>query len=165
MLRLAIAIVIVLIVVGVVAGEKSADKPAATLRDAKAPEAPVNPATEKHLGEIARRTTKRETQDLFASRSWASPPPAAPVPAPAPVQKVAPAPAPSAPPLPYKYLGLRSDADRIVVYLAKGEETYNAVVGDTLDNAYRIESISESAVQFSYLPLGTLQSLNITRPQ
>jgi len=168
MLRFATAILIILILLArVVAGEKAEEMQAALVRGEKTPEPSINPAPAKQidLSEIARRNNKRETQDLFASRSWASPPPAVPLRASPPVQKAVPPPPPSAPPLPFKYLGLRSDADKIVVYLTKGEDTYNAVVGDTLENVYRIESISESAVQFSYLPLGTLQSLNIARPQ
>lgn len=136
----------------------------------KASEAqPVQPATKQvteettttedlALESLVRQRAERERQDLFASRSWTPPPVAANPVAPA---KPAPPPVPSAPPLPFKYLGHRADAEKLVVYLSQGENTYNAAVGDTLENTYSVESISESTVQFIYLPLGTRQSLSI----
>lgn len=140
----------------------------------KAPETHVVPATTKQgseeaakvedlaLESLTRKRSEREREDLFASRSWAPPPAAA---QPVAAAKPAPPPVPSAPPLPFKYLGRKADAERLVVYLAKGEDTFNAVVGDTLQNTYSVESISESAVEFIYLPLGTRQSLSIPPPQ
>jgi hypothetical protein len=140
----------------------------------KAPDAQVAPAATKQASDeaakaedlavetLTRQRSEREREDLFASRSWAPPPAAAQPAAPA---KPAPPPVASAPPLPFKYLGRRADAERLVVYLARGEDTFNAVVGDTLQNTYSVEGISESAVQFIYLPLGTRQSLSIPPPQ
>jgi len=108
---------------------------------------------------------KREgaPKDLFAGRSWTPPPP--PPPAPAPAAKPSPPPVPAAPPLPYRYLGRLADNERLVVFLARNQDALSASAGDTLDNAYRVESVSESAVVFTYLPLNLQQTLAIPAPQ
>ena len=73
-----------------------------------------------------------------------------------------PPPAPAAPPLPFRYLGRMADGERTVVFLEHGLGVASAAAGETVDN-YRIESISESAVTFVYVPLGTPQTLAVPK--
>lgn len=104
------------------------------------------------------REDANQPQDLFAARSWTPAAPAVPVNA-AP-QKPASPPAPSAPPLPFKYLGRKTDGDKVTVFLEKGEYAYRAGPGEVIDNTYRVVSIGVSTVDFVYLPLGTKQTLS-----
>ena len=72
----------------------------------------------------------------------------------------APAPAPTAPPLPYKYLGQLREQGRTVVFLARDDAPVMAKAGEVIDGSYRVERISESEVEFTYLPLATRQILS-----
>lgn len=109
------------------------------------------------LDRLRRPKARSEPQNLFATRSWT--PPAPPVIAV--VEQEKPAPAPGAPPLPFKYLGRMADSEKLVVFLEQGSVAVSAGVGETLHNTYVVEMISESAVRFVYLPLGTTQVLPI----
>jgi hypothetical protein len=100
--------------------------------------------------------------DLFASKAIAPPvPPAAVL---APPEPVAPPPLPAAPPLPFRYFGRWIEGERTVVFLWNNNEGYSAAVGDTLDGKYKVESMSDKAVEFVYLPLGSRQTLTIAEP-
>ena len=96
--------------------------------------------------------------NVFAATSWqAAPvPPSAPAPPP---EAVAPA-APVAPPLPFRFLGWYGDADSHIVMLVKGEQLYLVSAGDTIDDAYRVDSVSGTFVELTYLPLKLKQSLS-----
>ena len=69
-------------------------------------------------------------------------------------------PAPTAPPLPFTYLGKTIDGDKLTVFVARGEEHYTLEPGRTIDT-YRVEKVTDAAVTFRYLPLGTRQTLAI----
>lgn len=103
-------------------------------------------------------------EDVFAPRSWARPEaqPASPPPIAAPA---APPPAPTAPPLPYKYLGQLREQGRTVVFLARGDAPVMAKAGEVIDGDYRVERISETEVEFTYLPLVTRQVLSASPVQ
>jgi len=84
---------------------------------------------------------------LFASRSWQPPAPklsSAPR---------VPPPAPTAPPMPYRYAGKLVQGGHQSVLLAKGDMLFQVNEGETLDGAYRVESIGETQVTLTYLPL------------
>jgi len=83
---------------------------------------------------------------LFSSRSWQPP---------APRISTAPQvpPAPTAPPMPYRYAGKLVQGGRQSVLLAKGDMVFPINEGETLDGAYRVESIGETQVTLMYLPL------------
>src|SRR5467141_2930369 len=83
---------------------------------------------------------------LFASRSWQPP---------APKISTAPQvpPAPIAPPMPYRYAGKVVQGGRQSVLLARGDMLFPITEGETLDGAYRVESIAEAQVTLTYLPL------------
>jgi len=83
---------------------------------------------------------------LFSSRSWRPP---------APRISTAPraAPAPTAPPMPYRYAGKLVQGGRQSVLLSRGDRVFPINEGETLDGAYRVESIGETQVTLTYLPL------------
>lgn len=98
--------------------------------------------------------------DVFAATSWQPPPaPAAPTPA-AVTPPAAPPPLPAAPPLPFRFLGRYGDAGVQIVMLVKGEQLYLVSAGDTIDQAYRVDRVSATAVELTYLPLQLKQSLS-----
>lgn len=133
---------------------KPAVSPRASAADATPSEAEAMPRLE--LERLRRSPPERVQADPFAQRSWdmaardearrnAPPPP--------------PPPAPKAPPLPYTYLGKAIEGGKLTVFLSRGENTYIARAGDTLDGAYRVERLDDRAIVFRYLPLGQRQDL------
>lgn len=163
----AITVVALVLLASAVTGRDEARTPPVVAEPAAAPppaareERPVS-ASDLDLERLKRPRKEGTVQDFFASRSWAPPPPA-----PLPVAAVSPTPppAPAAPPLPFKYLGHMTNAERLVVFLAKNEEVLSVTADDTLDNTYRVESVSESAAIFTYLPLNQRQTLPFPAPQ
>ncbi|MDB5935178.1 MAG: hypothetical protein JWQ01_2522 [Massilia sp.] len=95
--------------------------------------------------------------DVFAPTSW-QPPPPPPAAAPTPVAAIA-APAPTAPPLPFRFLGRYGDGDLDIAMLVKGDKLYLVTPGDTIDDTYRVERVTGSTIEFTYLPLQLTQSL------
>lgn len=83
------------------------------------------------------------------------------------VQAPLPPPEPVAPPLPYRVLGSiqgsRLGNGAPVVFLSGRGNTLAVRAGDEIDNIYRVERISADQVEFTYLPLKTLQSLPISK--
>lgn len=67
---------------------------------------------------------------------------------------------PVAPPMPFRFLGRYGDADSHIVMLVKGEQLYLVSVGDTIDDAYRVDQVSATMVELTYLPLKLKQSLS-----
>jgi hypothetical protein len=86
--------------------------------------------------------------DAFAQRDFA---PRAPAEAHAAAKR-------EAPPLPFRYLGKMLDSGKLEVFLANGNESVVAKAGERIGD-YRIESVSEAAVVFTYLPMKTKQTL------
>ena len=89
--------------------------------------------------------------DAFAPRNFSPivPPEAQ---AKAPVQR------PEAPPLPFRYLGKIIEDGRLSVFLANGDDSVTVTAGQRIGD-YRIDSITEAEVRFTYLPLKTKQNL------
>jgi hypothetical protein len=94
---------------------------------------------------------------LFASQNWAPPPPSLPQ------QKTEPAPeaVPTAPPLPFTYLGKKSEDGKWEVYLARGDQTYIVREHSVIDPMYRVDSIKPPALSVTYMPLNEIQVLTI----
>ncbi|EEA01150.1 hypothetical protein BH160DRAFT_3584 [Burkholderia sp. H160] len=93
----------------------------------------------------------------FAASSWLPPPPPVVV-APAPPAPVAP---PTAPPVPFTYLGeLDAKAAKPQVFLSNGDRLLIVSPGEVIDAQYRVESVSESDVVLTYLPLNERQVLS-----
>ncbi|SOF00439.1 hypothetical protein SAMN05446635_8496 [Burkholderia sp. OK233] len=96
----------------------------------------------------------------FAASSWLPPPPPVEV---AVVPEVR-APAPTAPPVPFTYLGeLDAKAAKPQVFLSNGDRLLIVSPGEVVDDQYRVESVSESDVVLTYLPLNQTQAVSIPR--
>jgi hypothetical protein len=89
--------------------------------------------------------------------------PAVPVQAPS-KQAVYKAPPPMAPPLPFKYLGRMQAGESSGVMLNVQGEVTPIQQGDMLLGQYQVQSITETGtslqIQFLYLPLNQIQTLN-----
>ena len=98
------------------------------------------------------------SNDVFARHSWYTPPPQPKrAPAPKPVERK-----PVAPPLPYTLLGSYEESGAETMYfLVKGNNTYDVHVGDTLEDTYRVDGVSNGQLMFTYLPLNTSQGLRL----
>ncbi len=75
-----------------------------------------------------------------------------------------PPPPPQAPPLPFAYIGRLAEDRDITVFLAMGERNLVVKAGDVIDNTYKLEEVSDSAVVLTYLPLSQRQTLSIGAP-
>jgi hypothetical protein len=179
--RTAAVIVALAFIASVVSGgERIASTPAiaepAARADPARAEANTQPAAanldDLDLGQLERREKRGRVNDLFANNA-PPPPPAirrAPSPPPAPAVVAAaapaePAPRPTAPALPFRYLGKLVDGANVSVFLERNQDTLSVPVGGTIAGTYRVESVSESAVVFVYLPLGERQTLAISARQ
>lgn len=91
-------------------------------------------------------------EDVFQSKSWYVPPPP---------PKAVPPPPPAPPPLPFSYMGKLQEEGRLTVFLTKQDRNYAVKAGDTLDGAYRVDSVEAQRVVFTYLPLNMQQTLAI----
>jgi hypothetical protein len=88
--------------------------------------------------------------DLFHSRSWTPPAPAAADAKLAPAEPVAPA-------FPFRYIGRMEVAGKITVHLMKGSRLYSVAVGDPLEGEYRVDEIGPDRLDLTYLPLNRKQ--------
>lgn len=95
--------------------------------------------------------------DLFPQQTW-QPPPPPPKPYVPP-----PPPPPQAPPLPFRHLGHWDENGQQTLLLVQGEQPVAVRPGQTLPGGWRVDTISEHAVVFTYLPLGLQTTLGITR--
>lgn len=94
--------------------------------------------------------------NLFPQQTW-QPPPPSPKPYIPP-----PPPPPQAPPLPFKYLGHWEEGGRKTLLLMQGEQPIPVEPGQTLAGSWRVDTISEHAVVFTYVPLDLQTTLGIT---
>jgi hypothetical protein len=124
---------------------------------AAAPPAPAASAANLAVPTARPAVGQGAAGDLFAPSTWVvAPPPPPPPPPPGPPP---PPPAPVAPPLPFTYLGKYSEGSLQLVILSRGNRVLTAAQGDLLETQYRVERIDPTQVLFTYLPLGTSQSL------
>jgi hypothetical protein len=107
----------------------------------------------------ANQSNSTKWRNLFVSSSWTPPP--------APIKPLPPiaAPAPTAPVFPFQYVGKKLENDSWEVYLSRGDQSFLVREGGTLENAYRIDSITPQRLTVTYLPLGQSQSLSIGESQ
>jgi hypothetical protein len=143
------------------AAPRSVAPPTAVLAMATAPAA-SEPDAALSAGERSRSIPKSQG-DPFTSLSWLPPPPP-PAPPPPPPPPPRP-PEPVAPPLPFVFVGMleRGGTAKPEAFLAKGDALFVVSAGDTLDNnTYRVDALSASEVVMTYLPLNTLQKLNLS---
>lgn len=98
------------------------------------------------------REVGRLRTDPFAARSWAPAP--TPALAPAPVQAPPARVEPAVPPLPYRIAGTVQQGRMLTVVLGAGERIHLVKGGEVLDELYRVQAVSRTAVTLVYLPLG-----------
>lgn len=149
--RAAIAVIALALLATVVSGREKPDlaeeaAPARAAAQAAAPEA----APELDPARLKRARTDQAIADLFAS----------PAPA-AGAEAGQSAPRPSAPPLPFQYVAKIIDGDSTNVYVMHGEDHYSVKPGLVIDRNYKVEKVTETAVTFTFLPLGTRQVLSL----
>ena len=70
-----------------------------------------------------------------------------------------PPPVPQPPPLPFTYMGKLVEGKVTTVFLTNDDQNYIARLGETLDDDYRVEEISENGMVLTYLPLKRRQQL------
>jgi hypothetical protein len=96
---------------------------------------------------------------LFAAHSWYVPPPPPP-PAPTVTAPVAP-PKPTAPPLPFTFMGSYTpNGSPAVFFLTNGDKVYDVHLGDTIDNTYTVDALTNGQLVFTYKPLNQQQQLS-----
>jgi hypothetical protein len=154
-----LALIALVLLASVVAGREQ--PPVAS--PAPRPESPrTEPAAtidDLDVTKLARGRKHGQFEDLFAIQA-----PVAPQSVPAALTRPEPPPPPAeptAPALPYTYLGRLTKGGKVTVYLVRNQEIVLAETGATLDGNYRVERITDTAVQFVYLPLQIRQDLNI----
>jgi hypothetical protein len=112
------------------------------------------------LGKLRRGPVAGPDSDAFGPRSF-RPAPAKAKGAPAAAAPAAPPPPPpQAPPLPFAYIGRLAEDRDITVFLAMGERNLVVKPGEVIDNTYKLEEVSDSAVVLTYLPLSQRQTLS-----
>ena len=134
---------------GMVAGR---ERPAIEVVEPRAAQVEKAPSTpEIDLAKLERREGAAPGNDPFAPRSFA----------PAPQQEAAAPQAPKgAPPLPFAYAGKLTQDGRTEIFVVRGEELISIAAGQKIDAQYRVDSITESKIRFTYLPLKTRQVLD-----
>ena len=137
---------------------EAAERPAAVVRVAQRTAeaaAPVEAAkTEPTASSLRPAFGAGAAEDPFQKLSWSAPPVAVTTPPPAPPA------APRAPPLPFTFIGLlEKGGPKPSAFLSRGEELLVVSVGDDLDRTYRVESMTDTEIVFTYLPLKERQSI------
>ena len=91
--------------------------------------------------------------NLFPEQTWfIAPPPPPPPP-------YVPPPPPQAPALPFSYMGRWQDAGQTTYYLMRGSLPVSVHPGQVLDGEWRLEPVTGSLLNFTYLPLNQTRSL------
>lgn len=154
-----VVIALVLLASVVIGSETPARRDGSAPARSRAAQQPPAAVENLELQRLGRQRSEVAVTDLFAVQV-ASPAPATSVPPPA-APKVEPVSAPMAPPLPFTYLGRIVRGGRQIAYLLHRDEMIVAEAGDVIEAVYRIEGVTDSDIQFVYLPLGMRQVLSI----
>jgi hypothetical protein len=98
--------------------------------------------------------------DIFSVRTWQPPPPVAPVIEAKPESP----PRPQAPPLPFRFLGKITEADKDLTFLlARGDRVISVSVGQVINGTYLVEKHDAGRLYFIYKPLKIRQSISVGR--
>lgn len=68
----------------------------------------------------------------------------------------------AAPPLPFRYVGRVVQNGKAELLLLRGVRLHTIAEGDEIDGEYRVERITGAAIQFTYLPAGSRQQLDLS---
>ena len=136
------------------------ESPVAAKRDAgkDADSSPQDADSQKRAGRFAlpdRMPLSAQRGDLFGTHSWQ---PQAPKIGAAPAASAA----PTVPSMPYKFAGKLLQDGKLQIFLSKGDAVVAIQEGDTLDGAYRVESIEEAQITLLYLPLKRKETIPVS---
>jgi hypothetical protein len=98
-------------------------------------------------------------ENLFAGHQWYRPPPPRPTSqrVVAPVRRE-----PTAPTMPYELLGVYEQAGNEPLYLlVRNDRIYEVSIGDTLEDTYSVDGVSNGQLMLTYLPLKTSQGIRL----
>lgn len=106
---------------------------------------------------LKREANSQNIKDLFKSHSWV-------IAAPTPKFKPAPPPPPTAPPAPFAYIGkLENGENGTQVFLSENNKIYAVVVGENINQLWRLDSEDSNNIQMTFLPLNLPQVLSKNR--
>lgn len=117
------------------------------------------------VGKLGQRKFSPLAGELFASTTWAPKQPQVSleeqIARAEQAKKAAPPPVPTAPPLQFKYSGKAISDNETWVFLTQSGEHLITKVGGKINSQYRLDSINDSTVTVTYLPLNIKQALTI----
>lgn len=121
---------------------------------------PAAPTTTIDAAAVARKKPQQAAPrlalaraNLFPEQTWfIAPPPPPPPP-------YVPPPPPQAPALPFSYMGRWQEAGQTTYYLVRGMLPVSVRAGQVLDGVWRLEPVTGSLLNFTYLPLNQTRSL------
>lgn len=121
------------------------------------------------LQRLQRGPQQDPESDPFGTRDFRPPPPPKPKALPGQLNTAGlppppPPPPPQAPPLPFVYMGRLDEDQNMTVFLTAGDRNLVVKPGDVIDNTYKIEQVTDSAVVLTYLPMNQQQTLAIGTP-
>jgi hypothetical protein len=149
--RAALAVVALVAVASVVMGR---EKPTLEVIEPKIARTEPAAFSDIDLDKLTRSEAAAPQNDPFARRSFA------------PRQQAssanAPPAAPTVPPLPFTYFGKLIQNGKTEVFVMRGDEVISIAAGQKIDAEYRVDAITESSIAFTYLPLKTKQSLELS---
>jgi hypothetical protein len=165
-----IASVVLVLLAGLVVGGEtrrqevalSAPQPVASAAPAPQPQPQANDDLEVEKLHRSRRADP--IVDVFAYKTAPAPLPAVLRTPPSPPQEepaMAPPPPPSAPALPFRFVARFVENGATRLLLANGDKEHTVAGGETLEGTYRVDSVSEQAVTFTYLPMNTAHTLTL----
>lgn len=122
--------------------------------------------TSLDVNKLGQRKFSAEAGDLFASTSWVPKPPEMTAQQQTDLAKQAARTpstprAPTPPPLQFKYIGKAITEKETWVFLSRSGENLVAKLGGLVDDKYRVDTINDEAIIFTYLPLNTKQTFTI----
>lgn len=117
------------------------------------------------VGKLGQRKFNPLAGELFASTTWAPKQPPVSFEQQAAlaeqIKKATPPPAPTAPPLQFKYYGKAIADNETWVFLSQAGENHITKIGEKINTQYRLDSINDSTITVTYLPLNIKQTLTI----
>jgi len=130
---------------------------------------PASQPTALDLQRLQRGPQMDPSSDPFGTRDFRPAPPPKPKGLAAAGTAIAlppppPPPPPQAPPLPFIYMGHLAEDQSTTVFLTAGDRNLVVKPGDVIDNTYKVEQVTDSAVVLTYLPMNQRQTLAIGTP-
>jgi len=103
---------------------------------------------------LKREPLKNKTYDVFKVHSWVVVPPVKKI-------KPQPPPPPVAPPAPFNYLGkLENSPNGTLIFLLANNKLFSAILGEKIDQQWRLDSEDANNLRLTYLPLGLPQIIS-----